>query len=321
MEENERKFTDAAGASRIITGQGGMFAVVDNLPYVFPAQDVYVLAAPHTQLEDGLDAVVMDMDGTTTTTEVLCTGALESMVRRMRGLDAQPDAPVIDRERDYPHIIGNSTTKHVQYLIGRYGDAFDAAASCRHFIESCAWTLSNALDARRTHEAANALRVQGLTAVLDDVAFRERCARLKAGAPYDDRAVAQLAREYAPLLRLQRTEDLTRIGIEIYYQRYHESLKAIARGDALKIPGQARPIEPMPGIGVALALLKGWLGSDAARFADILAAYRRDGDGNDSTATAAERERLTRLGALVRRSSRQTRAGNVVHRRRGGDCA
>ena len=310
MQQKPQKFTDSPGAARLISQLSDAFAVVENPPYVFPPYDVYAMAAPRTHLEDGLAAAVMDMDGTTTTTEVLCTGALETMMRRLCGLDDRPETPILDHGRDYPHIIGNSTTKHVQYLVNTYRNGFAADAVCRHFIASCAWTLANALDARRAREAENALQVQGLGEALQNPVFQAHCARLKAGAAYNAQTVAPLAAQYQHFLRMESVADLTRIGIEVYYQQYHESLKAIAGGATTHGPVRRRPIEPMPGVGVALALLKGWLREDAARLGDLLAAHLRATTGADEADITAGLARLPRLGAYC--AARPVKLGLVT---------
>lgn len=53
-------------------------------------------------------AIVQDMDGTTT--ENLCLHSLETMVRRVTARLTPAQWTGLDRARDYPHIIGNSTT-------------------------------------------------------------------------------------------------------------------------------------------------------------------------------------------------------------------
>lgn len=286
------KFTDATGAAQLVSSLGDSFAVVQNPPYVFPAYDMYALATPCTQLADGLAAAVMDMDGTTTTTEVLCTGALEFMVQRLSGVSH----PVLNHERDFPNIIGNSTTKHVEYLVNTYGNGFVPEAVCRSFIESCAWNIACALDPKRGEEATTALRVQGLAELLNDPRFGQLCSQMQENGVADTALSSALSTAYAQDLRAETIADLSRIGIEVYYQRYHESLRKISTGATARTPEQARPIEPMPGIGIALALLKGWLGTDAALLGELLAAYLRDAGAYSESAIAAGLARLPQLG-------------------------
>ena len=291
------KFADQNGAVALITALGDNFAVVENPPYIYPRYELYPLAEARTGLDDGCVAAVMDMDGTTTTTEVLCIGALETMTRRMSGLPDCADAPFLDHDRDFPHIIGNSTTKHVEYLAHTYGAGFNVSAICRHFIRAAAWTMTLGMDPRRRVEAEQALRAQGLHALTSDPAFAHLCHLLRNNHPDLDKVNEALALRCTPRLRASETADFTRIGIEIYYQRYHETLQGIEAGTTQPPPGQARFIEPMPGVGITLALIKGWLGEDASRFGEELAAHLRAlGVGTEEDIVAGMR-RLGRLGA------------------------
>lgn len=288
-------FTDADGAATLITQLGRSFAVVKNPPYIFPAYDLYALATPRTQLEAGLEAAVMDMDGTTTTTEVLCTGALEFMVQRLCGTENE-GRPALNHERDFPHIIGNSTTKHVEYLMNTYSNGFVREAVCRSFLYACAWNLSCALDPRRSEEARTALRVQGLGFVLNHSRFEQLCKQINEHPAADIPAAEDLVVACSETLHIDTIADLTRIGIEVYYQRYHESLKRIAAGAFTPDTSQPRPIEPMPGIGIALAMLKGWLGEEVAALGEMLAAPLRESADYTPEAVSAGCDRLPALG-------------------------
>ncbi|MDI6784951.1 MAG: hypothetical protein QME64_12775 [bacterium] len=87
-------------------------AVVKNPAYINSPLELYPLAAKHRQPLKQLIGVVKDMDGTTTTTEPLCIHSLEWMVRKITGRMDNSVWAGLDRVKDYPHIIGNSTTKH-----------------------------------------------------------------------------------------------------------------------------------------------------------------------------------------------------------------
>jgi hypothetical protein len=69
---------------------------------------------------------------------------------------------------------------------------------------------------------------------------------------------------------LNRT-DLVKLGIDIYYQRYHAILQRIKRGESRQISAELfndpekRLIQPMPGILIFLSLIKGWLGNEAGK--------------------------------------------------------
>ena len=296
MQHSPPKFAGIEEITNLVSHLGDSFAVVENPPYIFPPYEVYPLAAPCTQLTSGMIAAVMDMDGTTTTTEVLCTGALESMVQRLSNRRPDTEKPILNHERDYPHIIGNSTTKHVEYLVNVYGNGFVPEAVCSSFIEACAWTLSHAIDQKRAQEAVNALQVQGIADLLNDPLFEQMCAQIKQDNTVVPTLSDTLSTAYLPQLRLETPADLTRIGIEIYYQRYHESLRHLETAAAASDSEQTRPIEPMPGIGIALAMLKGWLGKDVAALGDILASHLSDLGMCSSPAFSSGLAHLPRLG-------------------------
>jgi len=114
------KFASRKDALELVGRLGGEFAIIKNPGYVQPPYEACPLAKKLRRLPRGLAGIVKDMDGTTTTTEALCLHSLETMVRRITGrLDSAVWAG-LDRTRDYPHIIGNSTTRLVEYLIETY---------------------------------------------------------------------------------------------------------------------------------------------------------------------------------------------------------
>lgn len=300
MSSSIPKFADAAGAARLVSALSGRFAVVANPPYIHPPYEVYPLAPGRAVLDGGLRAAVMDMDGTTTTTEPLCIHALDSMVRRACGRAADPSWPGLDHEKDYPHIIGNSTTKHVEHLVRAYGDRFQDGPLRWHYIHAAAWTLECGRDAQRRREVRNTMAAVGVGALEGDGRFAELRKKLGTGgaAPLVD----ALAAEYGGAFGLGDLSSLTRACIDIYYHRYHEVLELVGRGRGaeeseavLGVPG-ARLIGPMPGIGVFLALLRGLLGADAAAFADGMAAHLEKCGVTPPADMDAARARLAALG-------------------------
>lgn len=278
MSEGLPKYCDAGGAASLLAALGSEFAVVENPSYVFPRYDLYPLAPKRAALERGLAGAVMDMDGTTTTTEPLCIHSLETMVRRITGNADNPDWPGLDQERDYPHIIGNSTTRHIEYLLDTYGGDVEMDALRQWHVHAAAWTLGHAADEGRRREVRATLNALGVGALMKDSRFTALQAADDLGAPDAQDALAALAGEMKERFPAGAKASRVRAAIDIYYQRYHEILAAIAagRGDAiarevLHEPG-AHLIEPMPGIGVFLATLKGWLGGELAAFSPELGA-------------------------------------------------
>lgn len=206
------------------------YSVVRNPAGVYPPFDIYPLPRPELQRLPGLDIILMDMDGTTTTTEVLCLHSLEESVRRMSG---NPGL-VLDKTRDYPHIIGNSTTRHVEYLMAEYRGSFDLSATKAAFLEAVAWTIRHSKDKGRQNEARTAR----------DLFLYESPSAIS---------------DINEIL-------LVRIGVEIYYQRYHFILSSIDKGEgddlSAELTGGRPLIEPMEGIALFLVFIKGWLGEE-----------------------------------------------------------
>lgn len=301
------KFADADTAACLAGALSDQYAIVANPPYIYPPYDVYPLSKGTPVLEEGLLAAVMDMDGTTTTTEPCCIDALNTMVRRCCGRAEDPAWPGLDQARDYPHIIGNSTTKHVEYLMRAYGADFREDALREHLVRGAAWTLSRGKDPGRKRDLRNTLAALGVADLEQDPAFQEL---MKAGDYYsaDTRGMAvAVAGSGRHAFNFEGISNLTRAGIEIYYQRYHEVLGWVAdgRGDEMAEqvlgPGGKRLIGPMPGVGVFLALLKGWLGAEAASFAELLAEPLVTAGMMDKDEVPACRERLGDLGAYLER--------------------
>ena len=279
------KYTDRQHAATLLEALGEEFTVIENPGYVHPRYELCPLAPRLERLEGGLDAIVMDMDGTTTTTETLCLHSLETMTQRMTGNAENPAWPGLDHERDYPHIIGNSTTRHVEYLVKTYRDGIDDRATRRHFIEAAAWTLAHSGDEGRKADVRAALQAFDAGDVVDDARFQA----IMAGARGD---LPELAEDYRDRLTFPGADALVRAGIVIYYQRYHVLLSAIGAGDTRTVSraleGVKGPlIRPMPGVGLFLALVKGWLADeDAAAWTGYLAERWPEGGGDGESRRA-----------------------------------
>ncbi len=78
------KYIEKAEVPFLMNGLSDEFALIENPGYIFPKFEVVPLAKKLKSITD-LEAVVMDMDGTTTTTEVLCIHSLEYMIRQITG--------------------------------------------------------------------------------------------------------------------------------------------------------------------------------------------------------------------------------------------
>ena len=75
-------YEEGLRAWRAATGHCREVAVVANPSYVASPCELYPLANRNPGPFDAVVGIVMDMDGTTTTTEPLCLHSLEWMVRR-----------------------------------------------------------------------------------------------------------------------------------------------------------------------------------------------------------------------------------------------
>ncbi|MBE2281656.1 MAG: hypothetical protein IAE91_14815, partial [Ignavibacteriaceae bacterium] len=103
-------YVDNLTARSQFSSMGNEFVIVNNPSYIFPPFDIYALAPKPSKPLVEIKAVLMDMDGTTTSTEVLCLHSLEYMIRLCSGLMTIEQWQGLDHELDYPNIIGNSTT-------------------------------------------------------------------------------------------------------------------------------------------------------------------------------------------------------------------
>lgn len=227
------------------------FAKIPNPASVFPEFEIVPLARPRTHFDEPPLAFLMDMDGTTTTTEVLCIHAMEHTIRQAMGENGTGWSG-LDPQKDYPNIIGNSTTRHVEYLVKTYGDSFRQKTLQDHFLQAANWTMKHGKDPKRIEETTHHCRKFG-------VSFSEEGVDMKLTKP-----------------TIQTFNEQVLACIDIYYRRYHEILAAIENNDRQfleSIPGidtGKSLIEPMPGVAVTLALMKGLPGEEAKKLAEPL---------------------------------------------------
>lgn len=244
------------------------FAVVANPQGSFPEFELYPLAtAPHKTI-DSLAAILSDMDGTTTTTETLCLHSLEMMVRDISLThDGSPSVKTLNEEEDYPHIIGNSTTKHVEYLLKKYRAHINHRSLMKAFVRAALWTMKFSVDPGRQNEVSHNLSLLGIAPLLTEQAN---------SITYsfdDDDALNKHAQTIITQISLSPNHDddllVTKLAVDIYYLYYHSILAKISQGDSAeleqKLTNGNRLIEPMPGVAQFLALITGYLGSDAHR--------------------------------------------------------
>lgn len=249
-----KKFVNKNEAAELVKVLADNFTIIKNPDYVFPDYEVVPIANKLNSVNE-ITALVMDMDGTTTTTEELCIHSLEFMIRRMSGLFSKEEWEGLDHTKDYPNIIGNSTTKHVEYLIASYQNLLNSKNIIDSFIDSAKWTFEFGKDQKRFEEVKLNIKQFGLSETINssnqEFIFPDR---------FND---------------LSNT-DLVRVGIDIYYQRYHFILQRIMNGESSKVSSELfndphkHLIEPMQGTSILLALTKGLLGEEADKVIDLL---------------------------------------------------
>ena len=269
----ESKFINQKAAARLLGANAQEFVIIQNPDYVYPEIEITPMAKKITGPVDHLVAAVMDMDGTTTTTETLCIHSLEYMVRRISN---RPDKKVwkgLDERIDYPHIIGNSTTRHVEYLIEKYKSHIDRTAFRSSYLAAAIWFLVYGKDPNRVREVQNNLTNLGCKELLQDKRLRGLISRKEPTTGAFKKAMDDLMETFVDRVSIRSRTDQVRAAIDVYYQRYHEILGATKEGQGNQLAEQllgrkshAHLIEPMPGIAEFIALIKGWLGEEAPKF-------------------------------------------------------
>ncbi|HUU98926.1 MAG TPA: hypothetical protein VM487_24610 [Phycisphaerae bacterium] len=285
------------------------FAQVRNLEYVSSPYELYPLAPRVAPPLERIVAFAVDMDGTSTTTEPLALHALEYMVRRITGRMDPATWAGLDEQLDHPHVIGSSNFRHTEFLVTRYRDQLDYAALRQAFIEAVCWTLANVRDAQRVRDVARDARACGLGDLLDERGFQELTQGGTVSADHVGQLVAPFVRRFERAFRCDHSGVLVSAALDIYYARYHAILQRIERGEGgrlsrelLRQSGQ-RLVEPMPGYGVFLALIKGWLGNDADGLYEVLRSelLAHPQLGYTAAQLDAYRPRLARLAAHFQR--------------------
>lgn len=270
-----KKFLTKKQASEFLKQLGNEFTTIQNPSYIYPNYEVVPLAPKLTNPSKKIMAVVMDMDGTTTTTEELCIHSLEFMVRKITGRMNKSIWKGLDHHRDYPHIIGNSTTKHVEYLIRAYQKFIKLDELKSSYIFAALWTLLVGKDESRKEEIKTNLSSLGCSALLKDECYLRTLKNKKFQSDFS-RLEKFFVENYSDNLKFDSSSKIVRAGIDIYYQRYHEILLEITKGKSSKIAYELlgnknkHLIEPLPGVAVFLALIKGLLGKEAGKLSSLL---------------------------------------------------
>ncbi|MGQ9846517.1 MAG: hypothetical protein ACUVQP_03305 [Bacteroidales bacterium] len=271
----KKKFINKKEAKSLIAKLGDEFAVVKNPAYIHPEYELYPLAKK-IKSTDRLVAAVMDMDGTTTTTELLCIHSLEYMVRKFSGRVDTQTWKGLNPKEDYPHIIGNSTTKHVEYLITKYSKSFKKNEVIKSFLFAAAWTLISGKDNQRKSEVILNLKSFNCQSILENE-YLKKFSKLSTLLDEEKEQLTEyLFNKYKNNFSSFEFNDYVRLGIDVYYQRYHEILERIRLGESKFIAEELfgdphkHLIEAMPGIPVMLPMIKGLITEHHDLFFDYL---------------------------------------------------
>lgn len=288
-------YVSDVGAQAALPMLSEEFALISNGPHVFPPFEPVPLAPRRTKMDDGLDAIFFDMDGTTTLTEDLCLFALEDLLRKILGTSTAEGWKGLNPKVDYPHIIGSSTSKNIEYLQRAYGEAVDERRFREAAVRALAILLADTPDPTRLGDLQADLAALGLA----NLAIAPEIPLLATRDGDDDPAIAaplaDLVARFAPLAALDSLGNRVRAGMAIYFARLHGMFERIAQGRGAEVarelygPDATHAIRPLPGVGLMIALSKGWLREEAQALAPLLAAHGED--------EAAARDALQYLGA------------------------
>lgn len=253
-----KKFYTKREAKNMLESQSNEFAIIENPEFIHPNYEILPMAFKLNAPLNDLKAVLMDMDGTTTSMENLSIYSLEFMIRKMSGKIKQEDWRGLDQMIDYPNIIGNSTTKHVEYLVIKYSGFFDYKKIIEIFIYSSLWILSLSKNDRIKEEVKLNLTHFNLHNIIPSIDPNKNLL-------IETKEI--ISRSNIGFSKLSN-RDLVKIGVVIFYQKYHELLDRIEKGESNNLSDELlsntnnQLIDPAPNVFILLALIKGWLGEE-----------------------------------------------------------
>ncbi|MBI5726248.1 MAG: HAD family phosphatase [Ignavibacteriales bacterium] len=284
---------------------GNGFYYVQNPDFIYPAFELYPVPPKSHYPLPTLHGIVMDMDGTTTSTEVLCIHALEYMVRLITGNEKNASWQGLNPITDYPHIIGNSTTRHVEYLIKSYMKDISSVKLYEHFLDASVWNAIYGKDEARKNEVLTNLRQIGGNALYQELQSVKKQKKISAS---EISTLKQLF-PITDTIQMPDFNTVVRLAIDIYYQRYHYILQQIDNGKGASLTHLLPPelhkrfIEPMEGIGEFLALAKGLLKNEAGNLTNgLIQKMQKKSEGKcsvpDKRKSAALLNRLSKRFSL-----------------------
>lgn len=269
----KKKFVNIEEVVQVISQQGFEFAVIHNPEYVYPSFEIHPLAEKILTPANTLIAVVCDLDGTLATTEELSIYSLEFMVRQISGRYTSESWKGFDPFIDYPNIIGNSTTKHIEYLISRYSNFINPDCLKKAYFCAAIWTMTTGHDKQRADEVKSNLINLGCKNILLDKRLNELIAE---GIFDEDLIQDYFIPKYGNDFETNDMTGTVRAATDIFYHRYHEILEGIKDDRGHRLAGELLQdgskhlIEMMPGAGIFLAFIKGWLADETENFIPVL---------------------------------------------------
>lgn len=261
-------------------------AVVNNPDYIYSPIEIYPLAPKIAGPVESLCAIVKDMDGTITTTEPLCLYSQEQVLRRISGKMGKEQWKGLDNKIDYLHIIGNSTTKHIEYLINKYYSMIDDDRLRESYFEALLWTLAFGKDPGRKSEIKQNLMSLNIKEVLEDSILKGILKDREYKEEYIYCHSRQLSERYKGKFNCHGFGNRIRIAMDIYYTVYHSILASIYRGEGSDMANkllknsEERLVKPMPGVAVLLLLTKGLLHGEDADYIYEMLAQELSGEGS-----------------------------------------
>lgn len=239
---------------------GKEFALLPNAPGLFPPHEIVALGPKFTRLEGPPAAIFLDMDGTTAYTEPLFLYDVEEVVRRSTGWRSKESWAGLDPERDYAKIIGYSTIRNLEYLYESVGHAVQPPLFFAE-VMACLIFLTEHVVPEDIRSRIDALtKVYGMESWCDHA---NNPSRLPAAGD-------ALVRECVERFPAISQEMFANFGLMIFYADYLNILNCVSRGEGAAISERiygdpAVPaIQPMPGIALLCALVKGWLPESGA---------------------------------------------------------
>ncbi len=269
----KKKLINGEEAAQLISQQADEFTVIHNPEFIYPPLDIYPLTEKITTPANSLSAVVCDLDGTLATTEEISIYALEFMVRQISGKYTRESWKGFDPFIDYPNIIGNSITKHIEYLVSRYHNFINPDFLKKAYFCAAIWTITVGQDKSRADEVKSNLINLGCKNILLDQNLTELISKRIFD---EDLILDYFLPKYGNDFETSELTGLVRAAKDIFYQRYHEILSGFKNEKGHSPTGElvqdspGHLIEMMPGVGIFLALIKGWLSNDIGNLVPLL---------------------------------------------------